>query len=245
MGTRGAYGFIKHKDMKVSYNHFDSYLEGLGTQMVDFIKSTSKEDLNKIYDNIILVNQTDIPTEEQNQEITDFLTNHGLENKYKVENFGNGKRDWYYLLRNCQGEPQLFKDGLRYMTDDKEFIEDNLFCEYSYLIDLDNDKFIIQSDERKVVYDLDNIPDNWIESTYPKLENSCKNKYMDLMFDKDASEQKKILKELGIDNYVKSSFDRYNFYTIENNYNDVLDNIKEEELEGILDNYLNKDLEVA
>ena len=50
-----------------------------------------------------------------------------------------------------------------------------------------------------------------------------------------------------MDSYIESNFDRYNYYTIENNYNDVLNNIKETELEGILDKYLSKDkdLEVA
>lgn len=244
MGTRGAYGFIKNKEMKVSYNHFDSYLEGLGNNMVDFVKNTSKEQLNKIYDEIILVKENEKPNKKQNEEITKFLEKYSLENCIKEENFGNKQRDWYYLLRNCQGEPNLFKEGLRYMTDDKEFLEDNLFCEYAYLIDLDNDKFIIQSNERKVIYDLDRIPDNWIEITYPRLENSCKNKYMNLMFDKDALDQKEILKDLGLDIYVKSDFDKYNYYAIEKNYQDILSKVKENEIEKILDNYLAKELEI-
>ena len=236
MGTRGAYGFIKNKEMKVSYNHFDSYLEGLGNNMVNFVRNTTKEQLNKIYDEIILVKENAKPNKKQNEEITKFLEKYSLENCIKEENFGNKQRDWYYLLRNCQGEPNLFKEGLRYMTDDKEFLEDNLFCEYAYLIDLDNNKFIIQSNERKVNYDLDRIPDNWIEITYPRLENSCKNKYMNLMFDKDALNQKEI--------YVKSDFDKYNYYAIEKNYQDILSKIKENEIEKILDNYLAKELEI-
>lgn len=244
MGTRGAYGFIKNKEMKVSYNHFDSYLEGLGNNMVDFVKNTSKEQLNEIYDEIILVKENEKPNKKQNEEITKFLEKYSLENCINEENFGNRQRDWYYLLRNCQGEPNLFKEGLKYMTDDKEFLEDNLFCEYAYLIDLDNDKFIIQSNERKVIYDLDRIPDNWIEITYPRLENSCKNKYMNLMFDKDALDQKEILKDLGLDIYVKSDFDKYNYYAIEKNYQDILSKIKENEIEKILDNYLAKELEI-
>lgn len=245
MSTRGAYGFIKHKEAKVSYNHFDSYLEGLGNKMVDFIRNTSKEELNDIFDKIILVNQTDKPNKEQNEEISNFLSNLGLENDYKIENFGSGERDWYYLLSNCQGSPELFKQGLRYMTDDKTFLEDHLFCEFAYLIDLDNDKLVIQSDGREVSYDLDNIPDNWIDITYPKLENSCKSKYIDLVYDREPNDQKKLLQELGLDTYVKSDFAKYNYYTAENNYNDILDNIDEKELESILDNYKTKDLEVA
>lgn len=247
MSTRGAYGFIKNKEIKASYNHFDSYLEGLGVNMVDFIRTTNKEELNKIFDKIILVEQTDKPNKKQNKEITQFLIDYGLENEHDINHFGSGDRDWYYILSNCQGHPEFFKYGLRYMTNDKDFLDDHLFCEYAYLIDLDNDKFIIKSDDREVRYDLDNIPENWIEATYPKLENSCKNKYMKIMFDRSEEEQKEILKELGIDLYVESSFDKYNYYTIENNYKDVLNNINEIELEDILDKYLNKDkdLEVA
>lgn len=244
MSTRGAYGFIKNKEMKVSYNHYDSYPEGLGEDVVSFIKTTSKESLNEIFNNIELVNQNEVPNEEQMRNIEQFLKDEELDNRYDPEHFGNGKIDWYYLLNPCQGNMELFKSGLKYMTDDKDFLEDNLFCEYAYLIDLDNNSLIIRSNEKEVIYDLDNIPDNWVSQIYPELENSCKDKYMNLMFQKSPDEQKNIIEELGFTDYVKSKIESYNYYTAENNYKDILENIDEKTLESVLDNYINKDLEI-
>ena len=44
--------------------------------------------------------------------------------------------DWYCLLRNAQGNPDVYKNGLKYMIDNQDFIYDSLFCEYAYIINL-------------------------------------------------------------------------------------------------------------
>ena len=36
MGTRGALGFKINGEYKVTYNHFDSYMEGLGKEVISF-----------------------------------------------------------------------------------------------------------------------------------------------------------------------------------------------------------------
>lgn len=43
MGTRGAYGFYKDGQNKLTYNHFDSYPEGLGNTVVDFCRATMRK----------------------------------------------------------------------------------------------------------------------------------------------------------------------------------------------------------
>lgn len=52
MATRGAFGFRKNWTTKLIYNHWDSYPEGLGREFVDWIKTKTSEELNKIYDNL-------------------------------------------------------------------------------------------------------------------------------------------------------------------------------------------------
>ena len=37
MGTRGTCGFMYKGEPKLGYNHFDSYPDGLGVQMIDMI----------------------------------------------------------------------------------------------------------------------------------------------------------------------------------------------------------------
>ena len=128
MGTRGCYGFRKNGIDKLTYNHFDSYPDWLGRKMIEFCKTTSIKEMNKIFDRIVLVNRDSKPTQEQIKECIgcydDSVSNRTPE-------------DWYCLLRKSQGEPDAYKNGLKYMIKNNDFIKDSLFCEYAYIINLD------------------------------------------------------------------------------------------------------------
>lgn len=131
MGTRGCYGFRKNGIDKLTYNHYDSYPDYLGKIMVTFCKETSLDEMNEIYDRLILVNKSEKPTSEQVEECKRY---------YSGDVSNNMPEDWYCLLRNTQGEPNEYKNGLRYMIDDHDFIKDSLFCEFAYIINLDTKK---------------------------------------------------------------------------------------------------------
>lgn len=128
MGTRGCYGFRKNGTDKLTYNHFDSYPSYLGEIMVKFCKETSIKEMNEIFDKIILVDESSMPTKEQIAECIKF---------YDGTVSNQTPDDWYCLLRNAQGNPSAYKTGLKYMTDCADFIKDSLFCEYAYIINLD------------------------------------------------------------------------------------------------------------
>lgn len=128
MGTRGLYGFRKNGEDKLTYNHFDSYPDCLGDTMVRFCKETSIEELNEIFDRIVLVNEDDKPTKAQILECAEYYN--GSVSNQSIE-------DWYCLLREAQGNPDVYKHGLKYMIDNHNFIKDSLFCEYAYIINLD------------------------------------------------------------------------------------------------------------
>lgn len=138
MGTRGAYGFYKNGVTKVTYNHFDSYPSGLGKEVLKFIKETSIEKMNEIFDSIILVDEDEAPTSEQVKEVTEVL-------KLGEEFYDTSKRqiDWYSLLRPVQGDLTAYAKGLRYMIDNAEFLKNSLFCEWAYIINLDDNTFEI------------------------------------------------------------------------------------------------------
>lgn len=131
MGTRGCYGFRKNGIDKFTYNHFDSYPDGLGRDILSFCKHTSLAEMNEIYDRIILVNENDEPTSEQIAECS-YWFNGDVSNRTP--------EDWYCLLRNAQGDLNAYKTGLKYMIDNHDFIQDSLFCEYAYIINLDTKK---------------------------------------------------------------------------------------------------------
>lgn len=132
MGTRGMYGFYKKGETKATYNHYDSYYEGLGQDIFNFIKEVKTRKLNKIFENIILVNEDNKPTELQ-KDLCKETTNLEVSNK--------STDDWYCLLRETQGNFEYLKKGINnylYMIDNQNFIQDSLFCEYAYIINLDN-----------------------------------------------------------------------------------------------------------
>ncbi len=129
MGTRGIYGFRKNNVDKITYNHFDSYPDGLGAEVVNFCKAIDEQNLSKIYDNIVLINSKEKPTAEQ------------IESCKKWSDLNVSEQslnDWYCLLRKSQGDLSAYTRGLKYMSDDHDFIKDSLFCEYGYIINLDN-----------------------------------------------------------------------------------------------------------
>lgn len=127
MGTRGLIGFRRGGVDKLTYNHFDSYPEYLGEKVLQFIVQY-REELDSIFDKIVLVNETDKPTQEQIEACKNY-TNLGVST--------GSCEDWYCLLRNAQGDLSCYANGLKYMIDNHDFINDTLFCEYAYIINLD------------------------------------------------------------------------------------------------------------
>lgn len=130
MGTRGLYGFRKNGIDKLTYNHYDSYPNYLGQIMVEFCKTTSIEEMNEIFNRIVLVTEGSTPTQEQIAECIEF---------YDGGVSTGTTEDWYCLLREAQGNPNVYKHGLKYMIDDQGFIKDSPFCEYAYIINLDTE----------------------------------------------------------------------------------------------------------
>lgn len=133
MGTRGAWGFRINGIDKVTYNHHDSYPSGLGKDVLAFVKETSTDELKTIAEKIRLVKESGKPTEADIK-------------KYKaLANLGVSEQsydDWCCLLRNSQGEPELYRDDdLDIMIDSHKFLLDSLFCEYAYIINIDDQTF--------------------------------------------------------------------------------------------------------
>ena len=65
MSTRGMYGFYKDGVTKATYNHYDSYPSCLGHKVINFLSNTTIEQLNAIFNKIILVNEDILPTKEE------------------------------------------------------------------------------------------------------------------------------------------------------------------------------------
>lgn len=132
MGTRGIVGVVIDNQPKSTYNHFDSYPTGLGLDVVKFVDSIKDADLAALaekFKSLTLIDEDSEPTPEQ---IAD-LTEKGL----APQNVSTGS-DWYAWLRDAQGELGAYLDA-GYMPDGgNKFAENSLFCEWGYLVNLDN-----------------------------------------------------------------------------------------------------------
>lgn len=136
MSTRGLYGFRKNGVDKTTYNHSDSYPEGLGAAISKFCCSVTPAQMSDFFDRIILVEERGKPTKEQQH----YCMAKGWYDPY----VGNRTPEsWYNLLRNLQGNMSELDKAVRsgedfFMTDGGDFIKDSLFCEYAYIINLDS-----------------------------------------------------------------------------------------------------------
>lgn len=188
MGTRGAVGFKLDQKEVIFYNHFDSYPDGLGQDVVDYVKSVS--DWNEIRDQVVAfqaVKRGEKPTQEQKA----WARKLGTVNLSVSE---QSEDDFYCLTREAQGNISL-QLALGFGELNNEFLFDSLFCEYAYIINLDTMELEFYegfnqdrnadgryangtNDESegsgyvgvKLVGEapLSDIPEDWIERFYPE-----------------------------------------------------------------------------
>ena len=134
MGTRGLWGFRKSGHSIAVYHHFDSYPEGLGYSFSEFLKKNSNEKLSRMFDNIVEIDSSIAPTEEQKD--------YCVQMSWCDLNVSNSStNDWYCILHGTQ-EPENWQFAVDhektvYVDNYINFIKDSLFCEYVYIYDID------------------------------------------------------------------------------------------------------------
>lgn len=149
MSTRGLIGFVHQGEVRAKYNHFDSYPEELGQNIVDFCNTLSKKEWANFTEQYMQI-------EWGEQEVTDSL-------------------DTY---EGASILPVIQAGKVASLYDEKDFAEDTLFCEYAYLLNLDSKELEMYSQNYHTGYDqsnanlpmnllasypLDNIPSHWQE----------------------------------------------------------------------------------
>lgn len=133
MGTRGLVGFYSNGKTKAMYNHYDSYIDGLGADVIKFLRTIRLDTLKDIVSKIKMVKEDSKPSSKQ-------ITECKIEGTVDL-NVGTQKEtDWYCLLRNTQGNLFAYAKGFPYMLDAQEFIKDSLFCEYAYIVNIDTNE---------------------------------------------------------------------------------------------------------
>jgi hypothetical protein len=151
MGTRGSITVYYNGKKFCLYNHFDSYPDGLGYDLVieilQLLDSFSQAEIIAKLNNIKIVNNSIQPTEEdiiKLKAVTDLTVSNQSTN------------DWYCLLRNTQGSIlSVLEVGYVYDGGSGE--------EFDYHVDFDNMKFWCNDMDK---YDMSNIK-SFIEKVGP------------------------------------------------------------------------------
>ena len=133
MSTRGAVGFHVHGIDKITYNHSDSYPSGLGQDVLDFLtkylRKGTVSGLRKKAAKIEIIDDSVRATPEQQIKYREYADT-GVSTGDLAE--------WYVLLRNLQGDLKGYLDA-GVIVDGSDFLKDSLFCEWAYIINLDDE----------------------------------------------------------------------------------------------------------
>lgn len=133
MSTRGAWGFILDGKEYITYNHSDSYPNGLGLSLIQDFKAIGESKIREQVKNLILVKENEEPTKEQIKKLI----------KYADTSVSTGSlKEFYVLLRETQGDMRATLES-GFMIDSAGFLYDSLFCEFAYIFNLDERTFEI------------------------------------------------------------------------------------------------------
>lgn len=156
MSTSCIYGFYKKGILKVDYNHSDSYPSGFGKDVVAFIRENFLEELQELYDKILVVPRKGTPNEEQMKELR--------ENDIDLD-FGREEGFNWELISICNHKFfEYYKKSVYFMPDCSEWFYAGQ--EWVYLINLDDNLFEVY----KIKYKNDCAQNNDLEE---------KNRYKD------------------------------------------------------------------
>jgi hypothetical protein len=132
VSTRGFVTFVIDGAEKTAYNHSDSYPDGLGLTMLEWLRQAAADEATAIRARgLRVVDPESKPSPGDIERLKGFA------------NAGVGTQsldDWYVLLRETQGEPALMLEA-GVIEDAHEFPRSSLFAEWGYVADFDEKRF--------------------------------------------------------------------------------------------------------
>ena len=141
MSTSGLWGFRKNGRDMLTYNYADSDPSWLGKRICQFVSDLTDEELGKFPDMLEPVDE-DKPAAAEHTRLCKALGVADFEVASRKET------DYYCLLRKAQGNfpfyeglvknpPECLKGNKLPFIVSNSFILDSLYCEYAYIINLD------------------------------------------------------------------------------------------------------------
>jgi hypothetical protein len=171
MGTKGLVVFKYKGIYYIFYNHSDSYISYLCNNIVIDLRDIIKN--NKL------------------AEITHLISRMPLQKKEL-----DGTDNHYHGLM----ESILYPNCFRYHTSHTE-PSNSIFMEYVYIIDFDNNLFIIKMYENlELQFDLLNLPSNLIQLAEDHLKNYNDNNYEIFKYQNNSDEEDGVVDSVNVDN---------------------------------------------
>lgn len=135
MGTRGLTGFVVNNSVKAAYQQYDSYPEGVGTDVLEYCQVLA----NPLLRDIAAHKAANlIEVDEQDKVPADLLKRFEEQGLFEnPNNLSTANVDYYWGLHKCQGLPGKILDS-GYIAQHADFGQDSLFCEWAYLINFDD-----------------------------------------------------------------------------------------------------------
>ena len=132
MSTRGFLAFAVNGEVKTAYNHSDSYPDGLGFDVLSWLRTADLTAAATAAAALRVADPTDEPTDEDIARLAP-STDTGVGAR-------TDRPDWYQLLRKTQGDPAaMLAAGV--IEDASDFPADSLFAEWGYVVDFDTQTF--------------------------------------------------------------------------------------------------------
>lgn len=146
MSTRGAYGFKINNELYMLYNAYDSYPEGLGKEFFLI--------LNKNRDKLPLIKKSLLESENV------VLSENGAKN-LEYQSVIDTYDEKYSMTIDSSFNIflDLADNKIDVFLNDRQFINDTLFCEYYYYYNFDTEKFVIGGDNARGSFSLDDTFD--------------------------------------------------------------------------------------
>lgn len=134
MGTSGYMAFVLDGETKAQYVHNDSYPDGLGADVLDWLRASwQRYEVYALVRSLKVVDDNTTPSPEQIEALKQYA-NTSVSTKSLDE--------WYVLLRETQGDPvATLKAGYMYGTTRVEPYRLGYSGEYTYIVDFDTKTF--------------------------------------------------------------------------------------------------------
>ena len=144
MGTRNLTMVIHEGKTKVAqYGQWDGYPSGQGATCLEFLRNA---DLEKFKEKLRLVR---FQTEDDGKELDNFLDGIGCKDGWMDADQAEKYHKKYPMLTRDNGAGILKliyeNDKEVFLVDSSDFAMDSLFCEWAYVIDLDNEQLEVYS----------------------------------------------------------------------------------------------------